>query len=195
MDKTDKLVDEILDGNYKQVKVVESAMDMVDVILDMCEEEKVSETANAIDHVPDEDADELLSNVEDELGSEERDRKQLERKVYSEEELIKTAFNEVIAERTLIYKAYEDVRKDKELEQKKIAEGWGDVAGSALSGANRAFQSKAIDNQIQKTKATIQKVKAELAKCGDSKWCKVKKHTRLVALGNQMNQLRRKRGH
>jgi hypothetical protein len=117
MDKTDKLVDEILDGNYKQVKVVESAMDMVDVILDMCEEEKVSETANAIDHVPDEDADELLSNVEDELGSEERDRKQLERKEYSEEELIKTAFNEVIEENALINKVFEDVRKEYGLEK------------------------------------------------------------------------------
>ena len=142
MDETYKLVDDILDGNYKQVKVVESAMDMVDVILDMDLTEgseyqeyfkgmlqkfgvkspsqlkgekkkqffaavskgwkgkkEVSETVNAIDHVPDEDADELISNIEDELGSEERDRKQLERKEYTAEDLIDNAFNEVMKER------------------------------------------------------------------------------------------------
>lgn len=160
MDKTDKLVDEILDGNYKQVKVVEAAMDMVDIILDMNLTEgsgyqeyfkgmlqkfgvnspnelqgekkkqffaavskgwkgkkKVSEVANAIDHVPDEDSDEIISNIEDELGSEERDRKQLERREYSVEGLIKNAFNEVIEERALINKAYTDVMKEHGIEK------------------------------------------------------------------------------
>ena len=77
----------------------------------------MTEVSNAIDHVPDEDSDELISNIEDELGSEERDRKQLERKEFSEENLIKNAFNEVIEERSLINKAYTDVMKEHGIEK------------------------------------------------------------------------------
>lgn len=152
---SDKLVDEILDGNYKEVKVVEEAINLLDVILDMNIKEggeyqeyfkgmlqkfgvkspsqlqgdkkkqffaavskgwkgkkKVSETVNAIDHVPDENSDELLTNIEDELGSEEEDRDQLENIEITEKELIDKAYSEVlgehadeIAELALIYKA------------------------------------------------------------------------------------------
>lgn len=84
-------------------------------------------------------------------------------------------------------------------ERQLIYEGWGDVAGSVLQGAagavNKNAQSKARNAEVLKTQAKIKTVKAALAKCGDSKWCKVKKHAQLVALGNHLEDLRRKRGY
>jgi len=170
MSNTNKLVDDILDGKYNEVKIIESASDMVDIILDMCGEEHskkkkgvkegteyqeyfkgmlqkfgvkspneldgekkkqffaavskgwkgkkgVAETFNAIDHVPDEDADELLSNIEDELGSEEKNRKQLESIEFSEKYLIEKAYDEVISEKALIYEACASVDLDNELKK------------------------------------------------------------------------------
>lgn len=64
--KEDQLVDDILDGKYKQVKMTEQAIDMVDIILDTCE--KVSEVNNLIDHVPKKEAGKILKSVRDELG-------------------------------------------------------------------------------------------------------------------------------
>jgi len=164
MSDSDTLVDDILDGRYGKVKLIESAMDMVDIILDMSEkynireesgyqeyfkgmlqkfgvnspnelegEKKkqffaavskgwkgkkgVAEVFNAIDHVPDEDADELLSNIEDELGCEEEDRNQLEGREFSVKYLIENAYDEVISEKALIYKAIASVELDNELKK------------------------------------------------------------------------------
>jgi hypothetical protein len=167
MSDSDKLVDEILNGNYKEVKVVEEAMDMVDIILDINIKEgseyqeyfkgmlqkfgvkspselqgdkkkqffaavskgwkgkkKVSETVNAIDHVPEDNSDELLTSIEDELGREEENRDQLEHKELTEKELIDRAYGEVlgehadkIAEIALVYKAAASVEIDRKSEK------------------------------------------------------------------------------
>ena len=146
MDIVDRLVDEMLNGNYKLVKIHEKANTLVDVILDskveISEEtayqkyfkgmlkkhgynspsdipadkkkeffnavdkgwkgEKTNEAVNSIDHVPEEDADELLSSIEDEIGKEEEMR--TENKSINEDaiELVKAAFQKVREERNKI---------------------------------------------------------------------------------------------
>lgn len=76
MDKVDKIVDEILTGDYKKVKLAEQAGDLVDVILDDCGEDhkkkKVKEIANTIDHVPDESAEGEHDKIKDQLGKDEK---------------------------------------------------------------------------------------------------------------------------
>jgi hypothetical protein len=273
MNKIDNLVDEILTGNYKKVKMAEQAGDLVDVILDnygkdygkkkMMENEdykayfktmlkkygydspadipadkkkeffnavdkgwkgeKVSEIANDIDHVPDEspedehdkikdqlgkpavsevensldsepkqDADDQLSSLEDEMSKEEKFRTE------SAADLVKKAFMKVREEKISVKEIKEDLTNPVYLVAKAFAElqeDWGDVAGSVLRGVSGQAEKEAINREIEKTKQKIDDAKQELSKCGDSKWCKVKKHAQIVALSNHIDELRRRRGY
>jgi len=203
MSRTDKIVDDILDGKYASVKLTEQAQDMVDIILDMHgkkksikeeneyqkffkttlqkfgvkspaelegekkkeffdavdkgwkgNKEEVKETVNAIDHVPNEEADEELSSIEDELGKEEDNRAD-----ETSEMLIKRAYNSVmedmsIDENFLIKKAYNAVMEDLSQEAKRVSypdmkKKVADAKAKCSNVKDRDERTKCIHNHMK----------------------------------------------
>ena len=56
-----ELVDTILDGNYKEYKIIKDSTDLVDQLVD--------EVENKLDNVPDQDMESLYKSVFDELST------------------------------------------------------------------------------------------------------------------------------
>ena len=126
MDKVDELVDEMLLGDYKKIKLSEQASDMVDIILDNYDE-NVEEVVNQIDHVPDESAEGEHDKIKDELSKDERQLDEVENALDSEpkqdgDEQLAALQDEMSKEeetRTtesvvdLVKKAFKEVREEK----------------------------------------------------------------------------------